>query len=54
MKIYHTCECCNRIHKTSEVEGPAVVVELRELCQECAEEIGVLPGQNQGGQHFYN
>jgi hypothetical protein len=28
---------------------------LYDLCQECAEEIGVVPVQNQGsGRHYYN
>ncbi len=55
MKIYHTCECCGRIHKTSEIEGQTGIVELYDLCQECAEEIGVVPVQNQGsGRHYYN
>lgn len=54
MKIYHTCEYCHRVHKTSEIEGPEGIAELYELCQECAQEIGLMPGQIQGKPHFYN
>lgn len=54
MKIYYTCECCQRIHKTSEIEGPEGVIELQELCLDCLQEIGLLPGQDQSKPHFIN
>jgi len=55
VKIYYTCECCGRIFKSSEIEGQSGIVEIFDLCQECAEEIGIAQVQNQGGgQRFYN
>ncbi len=54
MKIYHTCECCQRVYKTSEIDGPSGAIELSDLCPECQQEIGLSSGQNLARPHFYN
>ncbi|MGI5922236.1 MAG: hypothetical protein ACOX6I_10930 [Syntrophomonadaceae bacterium] len=55
MKVYYTCDCCQQIFKTTEVEGPEGAVELKGTCTDCTREMG-LDGSLTSitGQHFYN
>lgn len=40
MKIYKVCEICDLVFDTIEVDGEGIV-EIKELCADCALEIGL-------------
>ncbi|HZK43887.1 MAG TPA: hypothetical protein VFC73_06320 [Syntrophomonadaceae bacterium] len=55
MKIYHVCEFCDLVFKTTEVEGAEGAVELKGVCEGCASELeGNNPSNIISNNIWYN
>jgi len=54
VKIYHVCECCDKVYLEQEAEGEGCT-QVNGLCPDCLEEIGHAPGPfATSNRWFYN
>lgn len=53
MKIYHICEYCQQIYRTSEVQGEGAT-ELPGICEECSAELGLDDRGSLLSSYYYN
>lgn len=55
MKIYHICDYCQQIFEISEVEGVEGNVQVQGICNQCAEELGLIDNSSpQLYEHWYH
>lgn len=55
MKIYHICEYCDLVFKTTEVDGQEGAIELKGTCDDCSSELGLDTGTtNINNPFWYN
>lgn len=53
VKLYYVCECCDGVFDEMETAGEGVA-EVRALCPDCAEEMGMGSSPSRTNRFFYN